>query len=133
MYAAANIVRSISVIPRQDLCINHGSCTEGFGPDPDSAPGVVSTYKEQYTCMHHALLAHAAAVDEFRQGGYKGEIGIKVDGGVSLPLDPSSAADREAAARAMDFVSLKVVLCVHNRVSTPLAGSRVGCCTALHG
>lgn len=83
----------------------YGSCTEGFGPDPDSAPGVVSTYKEQYTCMHYALLAHAAAVDEFRLGGYKGKIGIKIDGGVSLPLDPTSAADQQAAARTMDFVS----------------------------
>ncbi|KAJ6597102.1 glycoside hydrolase [Mycena vulgaris] len=78
-------------------------CTEGFGPDPDNAPGVVSTYKEQYTCMHYALLAHAAAVDEFRRGGYKGKIGIKIDGGVTLPLNPASAADREAAARTMDF------------------------------
>ncbi|KAF7363623.1 Glycoside hydrolase [Mycena sanguinolenta] len=78
-------------------------CTEGFGSAPDNAPGVVGTYKDQYTCMHHALLAHAAAVDEFRQGGYKGQIGIKVDGGVSLPLDPSSPADVAAAARAMDF------------------------------
>lgn len=54
--------------------------------------------------MHFALLAHAAAVDEFRQGGYKGKIGIKVDGGVSLPLNPASPADQAAAARTMDFV-----------------------------
>lgn len=54
--------------------------------------------------MHFALLAHAAAVDEFRQGGYKGKIGIKVDGGVSLPLNPANPADQAAAARAMDFV-----------------------------
>ncbi|KAJ7685390.1 glycoside hydrolase [Mycena polygramma] len=78
-------------------------CTEGFGPDPVSAPGVVSSYKEQYTCMHYALLAHAAAVDEFRRGGYKGKIGIKVDGGVSLPLNATSPADQKAAARTMDF------------------------------
>ncbi|KAJ7097728.1 glycoside hydrolase [Mycena belliarum] len=78
-------------------------CTEGFGPDPGSAPGVKSTYKEQYTCMHYALLAHAAAVDEFRRGRYKGKIGIKIDGGVTLPLDPASAADRAAAERTMDF------------------------------
>ncbi|KAJ7343273.1 glycoside hydrolase [Mycena albidolilacea] len=78
-------------------------CTEGFGPDPDSAPGVIGTYKDQFACMHHALLAHAAAVDEFRRGGYKGKIGIKVDGGVSLPLNPASPADKAAAARAMDF------------------------------
>ncbi|KAJ7233966.1 glycoside hydrolase [Mycena rebaudengoi] len=42
-------------------------------------------------------------VDEFRLGGYKGKIGIKIDGGLSLPLDPSKQADRDAAARAMDF------------------------------
>ncbi|KAJ6597103.1 glycoside hydrolase [Mycena vulgaris] len=76
-------------------------CTEGFGPEPDSAPGVVSTYKEQYTCMHYALLAHAAAVDD--RTSFKGKIGIKIDGGVTLPLNPASAADREAAARTMDF------------------------------
>ncbi|KAJ7905732.1 glycoside hydrolase [Mycena olivaceomarginata] len=40
---------------------------------------------------------------EFRRGGYKGKIGIKVDGGVSLPLNPASPADQAAAARAMDF------------------------------
>ncbi|KAJ7172267.1 glycoside hydrolase [Mycena filopes] len=51
------------------------------------------TYKDQYTCMHFALLAHAAAVDELE----------KVDGGVSLPLNPSNPADQAAAARAMDF------------------------------
>ena len=56
--------------------------------------------------MHNALLAHAAAVDEFRKGKYRGKIGIKVDGGVSLPLDPYSPADQAAAARAMDFVRL---------------------------
>jgi len=78
-------------------------CTEGYGPDPDNAPGIRSTFKEQYTCMHFALLAHAAAVDEFRRGGYKGKIGIKVDGGVSLPLNPASAVDKAAAARTMDF------------------------------
>ncbi|KAJ7775094.1 glycoside hydrolase [Mycena metata] len=83
-------------------------CTEGYGTDPDSAPGVKSTFKEQYTCMHFALLAHAAAVDEFRQGGYKGKIGIKVDGGVSLPLNPASPADQAAAARTMDFVGRDV-------------------------
>jgi hypothetical protein len=106
---AANFVSSS--VPRKRICdIKHDSCTEGFGPFPDNAPGVVSTYREQYTCMHYALLAHAAAVDEFRRGGYKGKIGIKIDGGVSLPLDPTSAADRAAAARTMDFVSVYTVV-----------------------
>lgn len=90
----------------QSMADKGTSCTEGFGPDPGSAPGVIGTYKDQFACMHHALLAHAAAVDEFRRGGYKGKIGIKVDGGVSLPLNPASPADQAAAARAMDFVGL---------------------------
>ncbi|KAF8212008.1 glycoside hydrolase superfamily [Mycena galopus ATCC 62051] len=65
-------------------------CTEGFGSSPVSAPGVKGTYKDQYTCMHHALLAHAAAVDEYVKAATRGK-------------SESSAADQAAAARAMDF------------------------------
>lgn len=53
--------------------------------------------------MHHALLAHAQAVDVFRKGGYKGRIGIKVDGTPGVPLNASSQADLEAVTRTNDF------------------------------
>lgn len=53
--------------------------------------------------MHHALLAHANAVDVFRKGGYKGRIGVKIDGTPGVPLNASSKSDWEAVLRANDF------------------------------
>lgn len=53
--------------------------------------------------MHNALLAHAHAVDVFRKGGYRGRIGIKIDGTPGVPLDQSSKTDRDALQRANDF------------------------------
>lgn len=53
--------------------------------------------------MHNALLAHASAVDVFRKGGYKGRIGIKIDGTPAVPLDPTSKKDQDAVVRSNDF------------------------------
>ncbi|RKO89365.1 beta-glucosidase 1A [Blyttiomyces helicus] len=54
-------------------------------------------------CLHNALLAHASAVKIYRDGNYPGRIGVITDGQVYYPLDPTSAADADAAQRAMTY------------------------------
>lgn len=53
-------------------------CTEGYGPEPVSAPGYNGTLIDQYRCFHHALLAHARAAEVFadlkKQGKVKGRL-----------------------------------------------------------
>ncbi|MBD1936004.1 GH1 family beta-glucosidase [Microcoleus sp. FACHB-68] len=44
----------------------------GFG---NFAPGIAD-FSQAYQTAHHLLLAHGKALQVFRQGGYKGEIGI---------------------------------------------------------
>lgn len=82
-------------------------CTEGYGTDIVSAPGYKGTILDQFKCMHHALLAHSAAHKVFKrlhsQGKVMGNFGIKIDGGLSLPLDSNSKADLAAVQRAADF------------------------------
>lgn len=83
-------------------------CTEGYGTEQVSAPGFEGTMLDTFKCMHHALLAHAASHRVFRtlkaNNKFRGTFGIKIDGQVSLPLDPQSKADQAAAQRATDFV-----------------------------
>ncbi|KDN52340.1 glycoside hydrolase family 1 protein [Tilletiaria anomala UBC 951] len=76
-------------------------CTEGYGPDPVSAPALANaTYETQYKCYHNALLAHSEAHDVFKkkkkEGKVKGRFGIKIDGQPGVPMDPRSEADRLA-------------------------------------
>jgi beta-glucosidase len=52
------------------------------------APGIAD-YTQAYQTVHHLLLAHAKAVQVFRQGGYRGEIGIVIDSEHSLPASDS--------------------------------------------
>lgn len=60
--------------------------------------------------MHHALLAHAAAHDVFKdlkkKGRARGTFGIKIDGQPAKPLHKNNEADKEAALRHMEFVSM---------------------------
>ncbi len=44
----------------------------------EHAPGYQSA-KKALTVAHHVLLSHGLAVEKFRQGGYKGEIGITLN------------------------------------------------------
>jgi beta-glucosidase len=44
----------------------------------DFAPGL-SDLSQAYQTVHHLLLSHGQAVQVFRQGGYRGEIGIVLD------------------------------------------------------
>jgi beta-glucosidase len=53
------------------------------------APGIAS-YRQAYQTIHHLLLSHGKVVQLFREGGYKGEIGIVLDLNHYLP-----ASERE--------------------------------------
>ncbi|KDQ10942.1 glycoside hydrolase family 1 protein [Botryobasidium botryosum FD-172 SS1] len=85
----------------------HSFCSEGYGPDTESAPGYAGPIDLTYQCMHNALLAHSAAVQLFRekkaQGKVRGKIGIKLDGSPGVPLNSSSQADIEAVTKNNDF------------------------------
>lgn len=64
------------------------------------APGIADYYRA-YQTVHHLLLSHGKAVQVFRQGGYKGEIGIVVSFKHYLPASDSDR-DRAACQRAYD-------------------------------
>ncbi|KAL3796202.1 hypothetical protein ACHAWO_010482 [Cyclotella atomus] len=82
------------------------------------APGIVSEEQggtgKPYLIAHHLLLAHARAVNIFREEGYEnwyfhggsnttGKIGISHSGDYRFPVSRNSTADRKAATRAMEF------------------------------
>jgi beta-glucosidase len=52
-----------------------------------------------YAAAHHLLLSHGKAVQVFRQGAYKGEIGIVLSFSTSYPASDSQA-DQDALSRA---------------------------------
>jgi beta-glucosidase len=64
---------------------NEPRCTSflGYG-QAVMAPGIADT-SLAYQTAHHLLLAHGKAVQLFRQGGYRGKIGIIVDSEYSQP------------------------------------------------
>lgn len=82
-------------------------CTEGYAPDPESAPGYKGKLMDQYYCVHHALLAHTKAHQVWKdlkaKGKAKGRFGIKIDGGALIPYHPNDPKDKAAALRGMDF------------------------------
>jgi beta-glucosidase/6-phospho-beta-glucosidase/beta-galactosidase len=49
---------------------------------------------EPYDCAHNVLLAHAAAVAEFRRLVPDGKISMNINGDWAAPFDRDSAADR---------------------------------------
>jgi Glycosyl hydrolase family 1 len=49
---------------------------------------------EPFRCVRNVLLAHAAAVKQFRKRVRGGKISMNLDGDWSEPYDPSSAADK---------------------------------------
>ncbi|KAJ3170536.1 hypothetical protein HDU88_008436 [Geranomyces variabilis] len=60
--------------------------------------------EEKLLCGHHALLAHAAAVKTFRAKGFKNKkISFINDGPFQLPLNATTAADKRAARKAMEY------------------------------
>ena len=64
------------------------------------APGICD-YSQAYQAIHHLLLAHGKTVQLFRQGGYKGQIGIVLNLGHFEPASDSDA-DRAACQRAYE-------------------------------
>jgi len=68
-----------------------------FGVFP---PGI-SDYSKGYQAGHHLLLSHGKAVKLFRQGGFKGQIGIVLNSDWHTPATPSQA-DQEACQRAFE-------------------------------
>lgn len=64
------------------------------------APGIADA-SQQYQTAHHLLLAHGKAVQLFRQGGYKGKIGIVLNTSYHVPASDSEA-DRAACQRTDD-------------------------------
>lgn len=64
------------------------------------APGICD-YSQAYQAAHHLLLAHGKAVQIFRQGGYKGEIGLILNLNGLLPANDSDE-DRAATQRVHD-------------------------------
>lgn len=89
-------------------------CTEGYGPNPESAPAHNGTTEDVYKCLHHALLAHDRAHKVYQElsgkGIVKGGFGIKVDGGPGKPYDPKSEKDKAAVKRHSAFVRQREVL-----------------------
>lgn len=101
------------------ITINEGWTTAIHGYEEGSnAPGFmgedVGGTGRPYLVGHHLLLAHARAVQVFRDEGYVSscqrvgsdklsKIGISNSGDHRFPLDPTSDEDWEAATRALEF------------------------------
>lgn len=67
------------------------------------APGH-SDQQEFYNSVHHLNLAHGLAVQQFRKGGYEGQIGTTLNLGAARPAT-QSPADIAAFERSIDFNS----------------------------
>jgi len=54
-----------------------------------------------YRAVHHLLLGHGLALERFRQGGFRGKVGVTLNLGTPRPATPREE-DRLAADRAAD-------------------------------
>lgn len=68
-------------------------------------PPGIADYSQAFQTAHHLLLAHGKAVAIYRQGGYRGEIGIIIDSEFATPASDSEA-DRTACQRYSEFDTL---------------------------
>ncbi len=64
------------------------------------APGICDAL-QAYQAAYHLLLAHAKAVQRYRQGGYQGEIGLRLNLNHLIPASDSQA-DQAATQRVYD-------------------------------
>jgi beta-glucosidase len=71
----------------------------GYGSG-DFAPGI-SDLAQAFQTAHHLLVSHGQVVQLFRQGGYRGEIGIVIDVQRRVPANDSEA-DRAACRRSFE-------------------------------
>lgn len=69
----------------------------------DMAPGIAD-YSQAFQTAHHLLVSHGKAVQVFRQGGYKGDIGIVLNLPYVIPASDSEA-DRDACQRADENIN----------------------------
>jgi beta-glucosidase len=106
-------------------------------------PGLGGGQKAATVAEHHILLSHALAVQAFRDGGYKGQIGITLSMGDVDPLSGSNA-DQQAAADAIDhdvYWNLEAIyhgmyprsLCDRPEVSALLPEGWKEDCATIHG
>jgi beta-glucosidase len=73
----------------------------------DLAPGV-SDYSRAFAAAHHLLLGHGKAVDAYRQGGFRGKIGIVLD---HPNVVPASQSKEDAAACRRVYYSNQGLFC----------------------
>mmetsp|Transcript_83125 Transcript_83125/g.238817 ORF Transcript_83125/g.238817 Transcript_83125/m.238817 type:complete len:509 (-) Transcript_83125:308-1834(-) len=79
-------------------------CSQGY-ESGTSAPGRVSSY-EKFSCGHHVLLAHAQAVELYREkylAKNQGTIGIVLNYDWTFPLNASDPLDLKAVQCSTDF------------------------------
>ena len=83
-----------------------GRCSPEVSPWCEQIGGGGDSGTEPYTVAHHALLAHALAVQTYRhkyQGTQQGKIGMAIVGNYALPWNSSNAQDIEAVNIAVAF------------------------------
>lgn len=75
-----------------------------FAPAIGNSDGI-STDGREYLCAHNQILAHAYAVDSYRNNFFdqNGKIGMVCNCDGSLPFDKHSKKDRDAADRNFEF------------------------------
>lgn len=69
------------------------------------APGV-NDYSQAYRAVHHQLLGHAKAVQAYRAGGWKGEIGIILNFDHAVPASDAEADQAAARRHREQFIGL---------------------------
>ncbi|MDD5708082.1 MAG: GH1 family beta-glucosidase [Kiritimatiellae bacterium] len=84
------------------ITLNEPWCVAVLGHGLGVFPPGRTDPDEPYLVAHHLLLAHARAVQLFREGGYGGVIGLSNNCDWREPLS-DSPRDREAAQRALEF------------------------------
>jgi len=83
-----------------------GRCSPDQADWCEKIGGGGNSSTEPYIVAHHALLAHATAVNTYRtkyQPTQHGAIGMTIDCDFGLPFDPNNANDRNATETFMEF------------------------------
>lgn len=99
---AETMFRELGTRVNMWITLNEPFCSAMLGHSTgEHAPGM-KDIGIAYKVLHHLYLAHGLAVKKFRQGNYKGKIGI------SLNLDrPRSASDNSEDKKAAEIAEIK--------------------------